>query len=190
MCWTPRRRWRLKAKAKQETEQIAPFGRGSAGGIHQKNPVWGLIEPAMYDGRTALNHPFARTLYIIEFFVALLAIFTMWSQVGGQNHLDLMPWYLKLVLVVGAAAAAVKATAAGAFRGTILWIVVVVLLAAIMGLLTYYYHLTEAADEEESQEIALLSLESRRDGAAPVFRTYSAGGWGWRAAPRGGHPAA
>lgn len=116
-----------------------------------------------YDGITALTHAFTRTLYIIEFFVAVMAIFTVWSQVGGQNHLDLMPWHVKLSLSLTAAAAAVKATAAAASagrawnRGTVLWLLAVTLLGVLMGLVTYYYHITEPQDEEESQQVALLT---------------------------------
>ena len=126
----------------------------------------------MYDGETSLNHAFARALYIIEFFAAILAIFTVWSQVGGQSHLDLMPWYLKLALVVGAAAASVKATAAGASRGTLWWTFVVVLLGVVMGLVTYYYHVTEPQEEEESQQIALIDSGSHPGATAPRYRTY------------------
>jgi 4-amino-4-deoxy-L-arabinose transferase-like glycosyltransferase len=116
----------------------------------------------MYDGITALNHAFARTLYVIEFFVAWMAIFTVWGQVGGQSHLDLMPWHVKLSLSLAAAAAAVKATAAAASAGrawnrkTILWLLIIALLGVLMGLVTYYYHVTEPQDEEESQQVALL----------------------------------
>jgi hypothetical protein len=53
-----------------------------------------------------------RLFYAIEFLIALIATYTVWSQVGGQYHLDLMAWYWKLCLGVGIAFAAVKATAA------------------------------------------------------------------------------
>jgi hypothetical protein len=41
-----------------------------------------------------------RLAYVAEFLLALIAIWTLWSQVGGQGHLDLMPWYDKLGLSV------------------------------------------------------------------------------------------
>ena len=47
-----------------------------------------------------------RLAYTTQFLLALLAIFVVWSEIGGQSHLDLMPWYLKLVLGGGAAAKA------------------------------------------------------------------------------------
>ena len=56
--------------------------------------------------------PILRLAYTTQFLIALVAVFVLWSQVGGQSHLDLMPWYLKLGLGAGAAFAAAKATAA------------------------------------------------------------------------------
>lgn len=109
-----------------------------------------------------MNHALARLLYIIEFFLALLAIFTVWSQVGGQAHLDLMPWHLKLALSLAMAAAAVKATAAAVTahrawnRLAIAWLAVVVLLGVIMGMITYYYHVTEPRDDDDTPQVALL----------------------------------
>ena len=37
-----------------------------------------------------------RPLLIFEFLVAIIAVFTLWSQVGGQYHLDLMFWPWKI----------------------------------------------------------------------------------------------
>ena len=56
--------------------------------------------------------PILRLAYATQFLIALIAVFVLWSQVGGQRHLDLMPWYFKLGLGGGAALAVVKATAA------------------------------------------------------------------------------
>jgi hypothetical protein len=108
-----------------------------------------------------LNHALARILYIIEFFLALLASITLWSQVGGQTHLDLMPWYLKLSLSLAMAAASVKATVAATAhhtwnRRTISWLAVVILLGIVMGMITYYYHLIEPRDEDDNPQVALL----------------------------------
>ena len=51
-----------------------------------------------------------RLAYATQFLIATIAIYVLWSQVGGQSHLDLMPWYVKLGLGTGAALAVVKAT--------------------------------------------------------------------------------
>ena len=93
-----------------------------------------------------------RVAYSIEFLIALIAIFTFWSQVGGQPHLDLMPWYLKFVIAMGAASACVKLTSAMAgseriWTGvTLRWLLVLVAIAGLAGAVTYYYHLNEPAD--------------------------------------------
>ena len=108
-----------------------------------------------------------RLLYAIEFLIALIATYTVWSQVGGQYHLDLMAWYWKLGLGAGVAFAAVKATAA-AVAGqrawnsrTIKWISIIIALSLACGAVTYYYHLTEPPADEEDQE----------DTAAPTSQT-------------------
>ena len=35
-----------------------------------------------------------RLAYAAQFLMALVTVFVLWSEVGGQSHLDLMPWYL------------------------------------------------------------------------------------------------
>src|ERR1019366_7914913 len=64
--------------------------------------------------------PILRLSYATQFLIALIAIFVLWSQVGGQGHLDLVPWHLKLLLGGGAAFCVVKATA-GAVAGERAW---------------------------------------------------------------------
>lgn len=99
-----------------------------------------------------------RLFYAIEFLIALIATYTLWSQVGGQVHLDMMAWYWKLCLGAGIAFAAVKATAA-AVAGTrawnartLKWISVVLALSLACGAVTYYYHVTEPPPDEEDQD--------------------------------------
>ena len=101
-----------------------------------------------------------RLFYALEFLIALIATFTVWSQVGGQYHLDLMAWYWKLGLGVGISYATVKATAA-AVSGqrtwnsrTLRWISIILALGLACGAVTYYYHLTEPPADEEDQEDA------------------------------------
>ena len=96
-----------------------------------------------------------RLLYAIEFLIALLATYTVWSEVGGQEHLDMMAWYWKLLLGVAISVAAVKATAA-AVSGerawnarTLRWLSVILALAVACGALTYYYHVNEPPPEED-----------------------------------------
>jgi len=47
--------------------------------------------------------PWMRFAYTIEFLLALIAIVILWTQVGGQGHMDLLPWYTKLSCVLAAA---------------------------------------------------------------------------------------
>ena len=102
--------------------------------------------------------PLLRLAYSTQFLIALIAVFVLWSQVGGQSHLDLMPWYLKLGLGAGAAFAAVKATAAAVGHGhawngsSLKWLGITLALLAGCGLASYYYHVYGETDEEDEQD--------------------------------------
>lgn len=103
--------------------------------------------------------PILRLAYTTQFLLALLAVFLLWSEVGGQVHLDLMPWYLKLVLGGGSAFAAVKATAAAVehentWNGkTLRWTGILIALLVGCGLASYYYHLYEEPDDQDDQDL-------------------------------------
>jgi glucan phosphoethanolaminetransferase (alkaline phosphatase superfamily) len=92
-----------------------------------------------------------RILLIIEFLIAIQAVFTFWSQVGGQYHLDLMFWPWKFGLSLAAALLITLMTMAFA-RGRKPWALGVLLIVtvAIAGYVTYYYHLNEPSDEDDS----------------------------------------
>src|SRR5262245_43079425 len=102
--------------------------------------------------------PILRLAYATQFLIALLAIFVLWSEVGGQTHLDLMPWYLKLGLGAGAAFAVVKATAASvsgtaAWNGaTLKWFGILLALLLGCGLASYYMHVYAESDEEDQED--------------------------------------
>jgi len=102
--------------------------------------------------------PILRLAYSTQFLLALIAVFVLWSQVGGQSHLDLMPWYLKLGLGAGAAFAGVRATMAAvahehAWNGSVLkWFGIMLALLVGCGLASYYYHLYGETDEDEQQD--------------------------------------
>ena len=53
----------------------------------------------------------------VEFLVALIAVTVTWEEIGGQGHLDLMPWYLKLAMIGGFCWAFVRFSAALARPG-------------------------------------------------------------------------
>jgi hypothetical protein len=109
-----------------------------------------------------------RLAYTTQFLIALIAVFVLWSQVGGQSHLDLMPWYVKLALGAGAAFAGVKATAAAvshehAWNGrTLRWLGIMAALLVGCGLASYYCHLYLETDEEDDQQDSALMTGAGR----------------------------
>ena len=96
-----------------------------------------------------------RLAYVAQFLLALIAVWTVWSQVGGQGHLDLMPWYAKLVLSVALSWVIVLATMAAVAedrawnKRVLLYLVIGLWIAAGMAAITYYYHLQEEEEPEE-----------------------------------------
>jgi hypothetical protein len=110
--------------------------------------------------------PILRLAYATQFLIAVIAIFVLWSEVGGQGHLDLMPWYLKLVLGGGAAFAVVKATAAAVEKKqtwngrTLKWFGILLALLVGCGLASYYYHVYGETDED-NQDDTVTSMLAR-----------------------------
>ena len=110
---------------------------------------------------TLIESRYLRIAYAIQFVVTWMSVYTIWSQVGGQGHLDLMPWYSKLLLPAALSLAAVKATAAAVRRDRIWnartsrWLAAALALIATMGLLTYYEHLHEDPEEETPGQVDL-----------------------------------
>ena len=119
--------------------------------------------------------PILRLAYSTLFLIALLAIFVVWSEVGGQSHLDLMPWYLKLGLGAGAAGACVKATAAAVSGtkawngGTLRWFGILLALLLGCGLATYYVHVYGETDEEDEEGSVTSQLIVGKDLARSVL---------------------
>jgi hypothetical protein len=96
-----------------------------------------------------------RFAYVCEFLLALVAIFTAWSEIGGQAVLDLMQWGWKLGFgfalaagVVGYTAEIVSAEKIAGLRASS-WLVAILLLMIGMGVVTYYYTLEEEAVESD-----------------------------------------
>ena len=103
--------------------------------------------------------PILRLAYTALFLIAIDAVFVLWSQVGGQNHLDMMPWHWKLVLGAGAAFAATQAAMAAVSRErawngrTLRWLGILIALLAGCGLASYYCHINEEdSDEDEDPD--------------------------------------
>ncbi|MGA3236891.1 MAG: hypothetical protein ABSG03_11340 [Bryobacteraceae bacterium] len=111
--------------------------------------------------------PILRLAYTTQFLVALIAVFFLWSEIGGQGHLDLMPWYLKLGLGTGVAYAAVKATASAVAQEsawnikTLKWFSAMLALLVACGVVTYYYHLY--GEDDDQQDAQGTSIAGVRD---------------------------
>lgn len=98
-----------------------------------------------------------RLAFMAEFLLAIVAIFELWSQVGGQGHLDLMPWYTKFLLGVGLAVVTVAGTISAVAHDrawnakTMACLVLALMLAGAMAVATYYYHVHEN-DEDTGED--------------------------------------
>src|SRR5215831_18613881 len=108
--------------------------------------------------------PLIRLAYATQFLIAVMAIFVIWSQVGGQGHLDLVPWPVKLGLGLAAAYSVVRTTAASvsgerAWNGhAVRWLGLTIALLAACGYASYYAHLNlEDNDEEDQQQDTTVS---------------------------------
>ena len=98
-------------------------------------------------------HRLLPVLYALEFLIALIAVYTVWGELGGQDALDYMPWYWKAGVGFGTAAAAIRFTAAiagAAPRRITIWALVLAGLAVGAGLVTYYYQVNVPQDQEDA----------------------------------------
>ena len=103
-----------------------------------------------------------RLVYAFEFLIALVAIFTVWSEVGGQAALDLMHWAWKLGFGVSLALCFVLYTAALVAENSLWtvrsarWLALMLIIFLGMGAVTYYYGLE--AETGETDETGTMSL--------------------------------
>ncbi len=113
-----------------------------------------------------------RPFLILEFLIAMQTVFTFWSQVGGQYHLDLMFWPWKLGLSVAASGLIVAITAnliqhnGAVTRLTLTLCSFLIVVVVLAGMVTYYYHLNEPPpdDQQDQDEPAKISLTVTRPG--------------------------
>jgi hypothetical protein len=104
-----------------------------------------------------------RFAYTCEFLLALIAIFTAWSEIGGEAALDLMHWGWKLGFGVVLAGGFVGYTAAIVGEEKIMnaraarWLATIVVLTLAMGVVTYYYAL-EAETGETDEPSGTVSI--------------------------------
>ncbi len=105
---------------------------------------------------------------------------------GGQGHLELLPWYVKLICVLGSAwccvrfTAAIVEQAAAWNRRSIGWLAGIILFGIAMGGITYYYHLNEEQNDDADDTTATAtlsprssSLEAQRLGAGQRWGEFS-----------------
>lgn len=122
-------------------------------GIVKNRPVEDEMPP--YTLRLAL---------MIEFLLALIAIFETWSMAGGQGHLDLMPWYAKLGFALGLALSMVMGTSAAVSHEhalnakTIACLLLALLFIAGMAATTYYYHVHENDDQAGGEDNSITTV--------------------------------
>jgi heme/copper-type cytochrome/quinol oxidase subunit 3 len=113
--------------------------------------------------------PILRLAYITLFLIALFTVFTLWSQVGGQDHLDLIPWHIKLVLSASASFAITRAAAAAVSgeRGwnlqSVRWLGLALAALFLCGMASLYAHnnLEDQGDEEEGTDATISSYFHR-----------------------------
>jgi hypothetical protein len=121
--------------------------------------------------RPAPRPSWQRLAYVAEFLLAIDVVLNLWAQIGGQGHLDLLPWYTKLLCVVALAWCAVRMTAAAVEgdkawnRRTRLWLVGVLAISIAMGGITFYYHLHEMPDETDNEDSTATSVSIGNPGA-------------------------
>jgi hypothetical protein len=117
--------------------------------------------------------PLLRLAYVTQFMIAVIAVFVLWSQVGGQTHLDLMPWYVKAGLGGGVAFAATRATklsveGKSAWNGgSVKWVGIMLALMVGCGLASYYFHMYGEEDEDQGDETVTSQLLDRPAGLTP-----------------------
>ncbi len=112
-----------------------------------------------------MTHRLLRLAYALEFLVALMTVFTAWSEIGGQDALDLMHWGWKLGFSLILSFALVAYTSALVSQdtlwsfGALRWLTAIVLILIAMGVVTYYYSLQERlGDSDETGNISSISV--------------------------------
>ena len=112
------------------------------------------------------------------YLIALIAVYVLWSQVGGQSHLEALPWHVKLGLGAATAFTVVRATA-GAVAGerawnsrSLRWLGLTLVLLIACGLASYYSHLylEDTGDETDEQPDTTVSRLHEGD-SCPEFHS-------------------
>lgn len=105
-----------------------------------------------------MHNRLLRPLLIVEFLIAIQVFFTLWSQVGGQYHLDIMFWPWKLGISIAAALLITAITASiirhdgEITRRALMFGSLLLVTLGIAGIVTYYYHLNEPTDQQQDDD--------------------------------------
>ena len=106
-----------------------------------------------------------RLAFVFEFLVALVAIFTAWSEIGGQAALDSMTWFWKFGFSLLLAASIVGYSSAIALEQNFWtlrsarWLTGMLLIVFAMGVVTYYFQLqVESGEGDENTTISSVTV--------------------------------
>ena len=107
-----------------------------------------------------------RCLLALEFLIAIEVWLTFWSEVGGQDHLDMMFWPWKFGLTLAAAGLTTGLTAeivrAGHLsRRGLAYLAGFLVTVLVAGIVTFYYHANEPTDGDDDDSSAARTTELR-----------------------------
>lgn len=107
-----------------------------------------------------------RLVYVLEFLVAIIAVFAAWSEIGGQAALDLMHWGWKIGLSFVMAGSIVAYTDAIITEDS-LWtpraarrLTLLLITGVAMGIVTYYYFTQEDSGDSDEPNGTQTSLNT------------------------------
>jgi hypothetical protein len=150
-------------------------GRNSYISARSALPSFPLLNIPVVECISRLMTPkYLRIILLSEFLVAVIAVFTAWSEIGGQATLDVMPWGWKFGLGIGLPVVFVAYSAALLAGDSIWnarsakWLALIIVLLLGMGVVTYYYVLqVENSESGQEQENSAVSLQSHAVKAMP-----------------------
>jgi|SRR5450432_3939119 hypothetical protein len=97
-----------------------------------------------------------RAAWCALYLLALIAVLALWREAGGESHLELTPWFYRLVfpLVAAGAITGVAVSAANSNAGfwnprSIAWLGLLMIAALAMAAATYEAHLHENDTTED-----------------------------------------
>jgi hypothetical protein len=126
-----------------------------------------------------MDNRFLRPLLIVEFLIAIEAVITVWSEAGGQYHLDLMFWPWKLGIGIASAGLIVAITAnlvrndGQITRRALLFCSLLIAIFMLAGVVTYYYHLNEPVDQDEDQDDQQAKISENSAGQRPTPQIHA-----------------